>query len=237
VAIHLFHGDKGGVGKSFAAAAFGEYLLGRGRSITVIESDTRNADAARYFDGAASLERIDLRGTDGWVEFLTLLDREPNDDILVSLPSGIGGILIDNAPRLLTAITELQRSLTVWWVLSRTPDSVHLLAPVTSAFGSMAGVKIVTLRNLHYGEPGKFRRWNDGKQREKFVKSGGVEADLPDLHELAVDATFGALPAKRFSISGESNLDYGPKVFLQQWLADVAITFDNLATDVGVGKR
>ncbi len=203
----------------------------------VVESDTRNADAARYFDGAASVKRIDLRRTDGWVEFLTLLHREPNDDILVSLPSGIGGILTDNAPRLLTAIAELQRSLTIWWVLSRTPDSVHLLAPVTSTFGNTANVKIVTLRNLHYGEAGKFRRWNDGKQRDRFVKSGGIEADLPELHELAVDATFGALPAKRFSVNGDSGLDYGPKVFLQQWLADVAVTFDTLADGVGIGKR
>src|SRR5450631_893970 len=128
MAIHVFHGDKGGVGKSFATAAFGEYLLGKGRPITVVESDARNADAARYFEGAASLKRIDLRRTDGWVEFLILLDREPNEDILVSLPSGIGGVLTDNAPRLLTAIADLQRTLTVWWVLSRTPDSVHLLA-------------------------------------------------------------------------------------------------------------
>jgi hypothetical protein len=237
VAIHLFHGDKGGVGKSFAAAAFGEYLLSTGRQPMVVESDARNADAARYFDGAAVVKRIDLRRTDGWVEFLTLLDRDPSDDIVVSLPSGVGGIITDNAPRLLSAVSELKRTLTIWWMLSRTPDSVHLLGPVTTAFGNASGVKIVALRNLHYGDAGKFRRWNDGKQRDKFLKSGGLEADLPDLHELAVDGTFGALPAKRFSINGDGNLDYGPRVFLQQWLGEVITTFDRLAENVGVGKR
>ena len=59
MAIHVFHGDKGGVGKSFAAAAFGEYLLGKGRQITIVESDARNADTGRYFDGAAVVKKID----------------------------------------------------------------------------------------------------------------------------------------------------------------------------------
>jgi hypothetical protein len=237
MALHLFHGDKGGVGKSFAAAAFGEYLLGKARPITVVESDARNADAGRYFDGAAAVKKIDLRQTDGWIEFLTLLHQDENDDIIVSLPSGIGGVLTANAPRLLAAVADLKRSLTVWWVLSRTVDSVVLLAPVTTAFGTAPGVKVVALRNLHYGESGKFRRWNDGKVRDKFLKSGGIEADLPELHELAVDATFGAMPAKRFSVNGESGLEYGPKVFLREWVAEVTGTFDRLAEDVGVGKR
>ena len=237
MAIHLFHGDKGGVGKSFAAAAFGEYLIGKGRQVTVVESDARNADAGRYFDGAAVVKKIDLRQTDGWVEFLTLLHNDQSDDMIVSLPSGIGGIVTANAPRLLAAVSDLKRSLTVWWLLSRTVDSVFLLAPVTAALGSAPGVKIVALRNLHFGESGKFRRWNDGKVRDKFLKAGGIEADLPELHELAVDATFGAMPARRFSVNGESGLEYGPKVFLTEWLADVTGTFDKLADDVGVGKR
>jgi hypothetical protein len=155
----------------------------------------------------------------------------------VSLPSGIGGIVTANAPRLLAAVADLKRSLTVWWLLSRTVDSVVLLAPVTAALGSAPGVKIVALRNLHFGESGKFRRWNDGKVRDKFLKAGGIEADLPELHELAVDATFGAMPARRFSVNGESGLEYGPKVFLTEWLTDVTGTFDKLADDVGVGKR
>lgn len=237
MAIHLFHGDKGGVGKSFAAAAFGEYLLGKGRQITVVESDARNADAGRYFDGSANVKKIDLRQTDGWVEFLTLLHQDQSDDIIVSLPSGIGGMLTANAPRLLAASKDLNRTITIWWLLSRTVDSVHLLAPVTAAFGTAPGVKIVALRNLHYGEATKFRRWNDGKVRAAFLKAGGLEADFPDLHELAVDATFGAMPAKRFSVNGESGLEYGPKVFLHEWLAEVAAAFDRVADEVGAGRR
>lgn len=237
MAVHLFHGDKGGVGKSLLAAAFGEYLLGKGRPVSVVESDTQNADAGRYFDGAASVRKINLRATDGWVEFLTVLDREPNEEIIVSLPGGIGGIVTANAPRLLAAVADLKRSLTVWWVLNRSVDSVALLAPVTAAFGNAAGVKVVAVRNLHFGEPGKFRRWNDGKPREKFLKSGGLEVDFPDLHELAVDATFGALPAKRFSVNGESGLDYGPRVFLQEWIREVTRTFDGMGDGIGVGRR
>src|ERR1035441_8628263 len=135
---YVFHGDKGGVGKSFAAAAFGEYLLGKGRQITIVESDARNADAGRYFDGAAVVKKIDLRQTDGWVEFLTLLHSDTSDDIIVSLPSGIGGIVTANAPRLLAAVSDLKRSLTVWWSPSRTVDSGGVVAPATGAVGAEA---------------------------------------------------------------------------------------------------
>jgi hypothetical protein len=33
------------------------------------------------------------------------------------------------------------------------------------------------------------------------------------------DATFGALTARRFSIGADCGLDYGPKIFMKQWLA------------------
>ncbi len=168
MAIHVFHGDKGGVGKSFAAAAFGEYLLGKGRQITIVESDARNADAGRYFDGAAVVKKIDLRQTDGWVEFLTLLHSDTSDDIIVSLPSGIGGVFTANAPRLLAAAGDLKRNITVWWLLSRTVDSVVLLAPVTAAFGTAPGVKIVRT-----SEP-SLRRGREVPAVERWQSSGQV---------------------------------------------------------------
>jgi hypothetical protein len=46
---------------------------------------------------------------------------------------------------------------------------------------------------------------------------------LPELHELAVDATSEALPAKRFSINGESGLDYGPRGFGSHHITDCSV--------------
>jgi hypothetical protein len=98
-------------------------------------------------------------------------------------------------------------------------------------------VKIVAVRNLYFGEPGKFDRWNDGKVRKSFLSAGGMEMDFEDLQGKVVDATFAALPPKRFSSNGESGLGYGEMLFLRDWLERTTATFDGLAESVGVGKR
>jgi hypothetical protein len=238
VGTYVFHGDRGGVGKSMLATAFGEYLLGKGRQVAVVETDTQNGDVGRYFEGAgAAVHRMNLRTADGWIEFLSYLQREPSEDIIVALPAGIGGVFTANAGKLLSAVADLKRTLAIFWLMNRTADSIALLAPVTASFQKAAGVKIVAVRNLYFGEPGKFDRWNDGKVRKSFLSAGGMEMDFEDLQGKVVDATFAALPPKRFSSNGESGLGYGEMLFLRDWLERTTATFDGLAESVGVGKR
>jgi hypothetical protein len=237
MAVHVFHGDRGGVGKSMLATSFGEYLLGKGRPLAVVETDTRNGDVGRYFDGVATVQRIDLRNPDGWIELLSYLEAEVAEDLIVALPAGIGGVFVANADKLLTALTALQRSMTVWWAMNRTPDSVGLLGPVATAFPKDSGVQIVAVRNLYFGEASKFARWNDGKARSKFLAAGGLETDFEALNDRVVDATFGALPAKRFSANGESGLKLGERIELGLWLERTTAHFEAIAARVGVGKR
>ena len=49
--IIFIHGDKGGVGKSQTAMTLTDYLLSRGQSVRPIDTDTRNPDFARMFEG------------------------------------------------------------------------------------------------------------------------------------------------------------------------------------------
>lgn len=62
MSIHVFDGDKSGVGKSFASFAFGDWLVAD-REITplVIDADMRNPDVARLFAGMAPTREVDLR--------------------------------------------------------------------------------------------------------------------------------------------------------------------------------
>ncbi len=237
MAISLFHGDRGGVGKSILACDFGEFLLSKGRSPVVIETDTQNGDVGRYFAEVVPVRYMDLRVSDGWIELLSVLQEEQAEDIVIALPAGIGAALKEHSGDLLAAVTDLKRTLTVWWAMNRTPDSVSLLQPVLEAFGGKSNVKIVAVRNLFFGQPEKFARWNTSKLRKSFVSAGGLEMDFNELHERIVDVTIGGLPAKRFSANGETGLRYGELLVLRRWVEQTHFAFEALAGQVGVGKR
>lgn len=237
MAVHIFHGDRGGVGKSMLAAAFGEYLLQKGSELAIIEADTQNGDVGRYFTDVAKIRNINLRSADGWIELLSYLEEEEADDIIVALPAGVGGVVAAHADRLLAAAPELKRSLVVWWVMNRTPDSVGLLAPVMTAFPQNCGVQLVAVRNLYFGDSSRFLRWNEGNVRPKFLAAGGIETDFEALNDRVVDATFGALPAQRFSSNGKSSFKMGERIELKIWLERTTATFDSFADRAKVGKR
>jgi hypothetical protein len=237
MAVNLFHGERGGVGKSMLGAAFGEYLLKKGRAVAIVEADISNGDVGRYFEGAASVRKINLRTTDGWIEFLSYLQEEPAEDIIVALPAGMGSAVPAHSGRLLSALSVVNRSLTVWWAMNRTPDSVALLEPVRNAFPKESGVRIVAVRNLYFGEAALFARWNEGKVRSRFLASGGLEMDFEALNDRVVDVTFGALPTKRFSANGESGLPLGPLIELSEWLKRTSAAFEAIEEKVGAGKR
>ena len=237
MSVSVFHGDKGGVGKSFSACAFGECLLGKGGPLTVIETDTRNADVGRYFDQVATVIRMDLRTEDGWSDLFAFLEDGEAKDVVVSLPAGIGGLFEENASALIEVVREAKRTLAVWWVMSTDVDSVTLLKPVIEAFKGAPGTQIVAVRNLKFGDPEKFSSWNDGNTRKSLLAAGGLEMDLERLRTSAAKATFGNLPPRRFSANGESGLRIGERHFLKRWMDQTQATFDSLADRVGVGKR
>jgi hypothetical protein len=155
----------------------------------------------------------------------------------VSLPAGIGSVFSANAGDLIAALADLKRTLTIWWPMNRTPDSVNLLATAVKPFDKAPGVQFVAVRNLFFGDAAKFSRWNESKIRTKFLAGGGLEMDFPELHELLVDATFGAFPAKRFSANGETGIRYGERLVLKRWLEQTTAAFDALGAKIGVGQR
>ncbi|MBC5823458.1 MAG: hypothetical protein GIX02_01305, partial [Candidatus Eremiobacteraeota bacterium] len=133
--IHVFHGDKGGVGKSFASFAFGDWLIAD-RTIVplIIDADMRNPDVARLFTGLAPTREVDLRSHDGWIELASLLDEAAENDVLLSLPAGIGDALDREAADWLESTRELGREVVLYWVINRTADSINLLRSALPLF-------------------------------------------------------------------------------------------------------
>ena len=233
MSVYLFHGDKGGVGKSLLAATFIEYLLARYQPVTIVDTDWRNGDVARVFqESAIPTIAANLRQRDGWIELANTLDTTAAHDIIVSLPANIGAELTDQAAFLRDAISGLHRSLTIFWVMNRSADSVALLRPVLEAFA--ASTALVAVKNLYFGDPDRFARWAQSKTRHAFLNAGGKEMDFEELLDSVVDETFLAHPPKRLT---DASLSYGRRLTLRRWLDRNFASFDALSDFIGIGRR
>jgi hypothetical protein len=198
MSVAIFHGDKGGVGKSTVAAAYGEYILSREHTLAVIDCDTQNPDHARYMHGHATVHQIDLRVDAGWVELFNLLDEEPANDLIISKPAGIGFTFKHGAPDLLAALEGTGRTAAILWTLGRTADSIALLKDVLDVFAPP--LTLIAIRNLYHtaGDPARFTRWQSSKTRAALLAAGGGEMNFPELLDGLFDATFGATVPRRF---------------------------------------
>jgi len=228
--VHFFHGDKGGVGKSFAAQSFVDWLLTRGIAPLVIDSDMRNPDLARMFPGDAVA--VDLRQHEGWLELLSLLHESDREQVVVSLPAGIGAEMTSELPAFFDGLRELGREATLLWVLARTPDSINLLRSATAAFDGQARA-MVALKNLFFGDPAKFGRWNESRTRTAFEDAGGIVVEFPELLDRLVDQTATANPPVAFSAKVDG-LRFGDRAELRRWLEKVDVLWGGLAAKLGV---
>ena len=87
--ISFFHGDKGGVGKSFACKTYIDFLLSRGIDVTPIDCDTRNPDIDRLFSPYTDVYKVNLHEEGGWAALFEHIQHS-SGNIAISLPAGIG---------------------------------------------------------------------------------------------------------------------------------------------------
>ena len=210
----LFHGDKGGIGKSFMASIYIDYLLSSVKKdqVIVVESDTRNPDVARLFLQHVRVENIDLKLHDGWMELADLLADNPDHEVVVSLPAGIGHFVEEEAAYLTSVLKDLCHTMKVYWPINRLKDSIILLKEFLNSPLSDLSQEIVVIQNGFFGDQRKFVRWSDSKTRKKFLaRPGAREAFLPELHERVVDSITGP-----FSMA--EGLKYSEKTELERWI-------------------
>jgi hypothetical protein len=216
MALTLFSGEKGGVGKSTACKVYlDDHLARSGKDrIVVVEADTSNPDIHRLFQTYFPIECIDLRVHDGWMQLVDLLADHRDREVVVSLPAGIAHHLAIEAEFLLGALIETGHALTVYWLINRDKDSIILLRDfLTNPLADYAQ-QISVVMNGYFGEMAKFIRWNESKTRQDFLARPGCrEAYLPELHERVVDAVTGPW-------SQAQGLRYSVTIELQRWLRE-----------------
>src|SRR5260363_128286 len=76
--VILFHGDKGGVGKSWTCSIFLDWLVKCKLPVTLVDGDTRNPDVSRMFSDLMPTLNANLRIHDGWMDLPDLMMKYPD---------------------------------------------------------------------------------------------------------------------------------------------------------------
>lgn len=183
----LFHGDKGGVGKSTAARGYLDYIIRQNIDITAIDADTQNAQLYRYYRSIHDVERIAIFEKDGLDHVIDIL-AGPARTVMVDLPAGAGRTLPRQMQELglAEALAELDARLTLVFTLTRIKDSVVALKHVIEGFEGLP-VDYVIVKNGHFGEAEKFVRYDNSKTAEIIENRGGTVLFLPDLMDDVYD--------------------------------------------------
>lgn len=196
MSIVISHGDKGGVGKSLLTCALIDYRMNQEgfdpSKLIILDADPRNADVFRMYDGYLNAERISLATKEDWMKFVDRIQAEQGRDYdyIISLPAGIGAILSREGAKFGDYVGMLGHEITMFWTIDRMPDSINLLKRSMFDIGSKVK-QIILVKNLFFGESDSFTRWDNSYLRKLFLLGGGIEANLPELHEWVIDQVIG----------------------------------------------
>lgn len=210
--VILFHGDKGGVGKSFLCATALDYLVANDKPVVIVETDETNADVGRRFR-AADPHRISLLEHDGFMEFLSVVHQAGEAPVVVNTAAGVGNSLLREQRFLTGGLEALGCDLHILFVLSRDVDPV---ARLKATLEGLPGARYTAILNGYFGAAEQFTVWQDSSCRKAFLKAGHKEIYFPELHKRVASAlpldkswtealTAGALP-------------FGERYELEHWL-------------------
>jgi len=168
-------GDKGGgTGKSTFARGLLDIYRFRGIDCQAYDGDKRNAQLYRHYKNLQpGVERIDFFTRGGADALLDNLENSQPQVVLVDLPAQ-SGEAFDNYETemgLFADAGEMGYQVTTASVISRVADSVNALRLLMQYCGE--AVDYLAVKNLFYGEPEKFSRFDESKTRKEFQSQGG----------------------------------------------------------------
>lgn len=212
--IFYIGGSKGGVGKSLFSFALIDYLLGMERKILVVDTDTDNPDV---FKAHKDLELdnfhcilISLDNADGWAGLLDTVQTYPEHDVVINAAARTKTSTQNYGEIMQAALEDMQREMTVFWIINRHRDSVELLHSFQEAF---LDVLIHVCRNLYFGEANRFDIYNTSKARE-LIEQKGKALDFPEVGGLVADWLY----SKRKPIcKAMPEMKFGTRAELKRW--------------------
>ena len=177
--IYWVGGGKGGVGKSMVSMALLDYLVARGVSTMLIESDTSNPDVCKTYKDVLPCELLDLDKVDGWIQLVNACDANRDKVVVVNTAARSNAGVASFGGTLITSLGDLDRSLITLWAINRQRDSLELLKDFMDA---MTESRVHVLRNLYFGDETKFELYAESQLlRPRIEAGGGRSLNFPDL--------------------------------------------------------
>lgn len=227
--IYLVCGDKGGVGKSMVSLALVHALGQRDTALLLVETDTSNPDVWRCHEkepGVVS-RSVGLDEADGWIALVNLCEAHPDHTVVINTAARNNAGVARHGDILNGAARELDRALVALWVINRQRDSVELLKRFLP---SLPAATVRVLRNLYFGDEGKFERYNQSALRQTVEERGGRSLNFPDLADRVADDLLG----QRLSVARAlRDLPLGNRAELRRWEKACAAA---LSAAIGLGE-
>ena len=173
--IHLFGGEKGGVGKSFVCRTAIAYHLDRDIDFVPFDSDRSNADVLRIYGQPAGCRQAILSEAERYDDAANGIFNAALEGhrVLVNLPAQAMPALTQwiNDNELLELADETEVSFVSWFVSDCGLDSLKLFGEMLDTFGDR--VQHVFVAN--YGMTERWERLKDNQALMDRMREAGVK--------------------------------------------------------------
>lgn len=220
--VTLVGGGKGGVGKSLLAMAVIDHRRAQGLPVVLVEAETTNSDVYLTYApllGADAVHSIDLaQGAGGWHAVGDVVEQHPTAHIVVNTPAGLA-TTYERFGRQVATLGALTGRFTTLWPINRLRDSLQLLARYMDA---VPDARVAVVRNLFFGEPHRFRRFERSPFRAKHPDL--MVGDLPELDDDLVDIVDERVPLEEVGARTTAMR----RLTMEQWRRDTHAMLDAL---------
>ncbi|BAS60424.1 MULTISPECIES: P-loop NTPase family protein [Leptolyngbya] len=148
--VHLFDGDKGGVGKSFCCATFTQYFLDSGLPFILLEADRYNPDLARRYKGVAEIDFAIFSDDPDKTKADEIIEYAKERQVIISLPSQVGKPLAEWLEDGLPTAIDNRIKFVRWFVVSGSYESFNLLRLSLKQYGSQ--IQYVVVKNFGFND-------------------------------------------------------------------------------------
>lgn len=180
--LDLVLNGKGGVGKSFFAVNFVQYLKDTATPHIAIDTDNENSTLKRFQPDAQFIDLSDRRQLDRFFEGF-----EKSNLVVVDCRAASTDLFLDYFAEidLPTVLPALKAAVTLVMPVNHELDSVDQVQRLTDALGETCSYVVV--RNAAHSE--SFAIFESAEVRERLLhKFSGKEIAVPRLHDWLVEA-------------------------------------------------
>ncbi len=178
--LDLILNGKGGVGKSFFAINFVQYLKDRSVKHVAIDTDNENSTLKRFHPESLF---VDLTKPTAIDRLFSELDSHPL--VVADCRAASTDIFLDYFSELsvFDVLRDLEASLTLISPVNHEPDSVKQVQLLTERLGNQAGYVVV--KNHSFSD--QFTIYDKSKTRSRLLNDlGGKEIEMPKLYDWLV---------------------------------------------------